>query len=361
MFDLKIFIHSDVDNCVERLKVRNLCIPGYTPEEIQIRCEEVDRVNAMTVLRSKARADIIVESIVSKPKPNPPSSLHPMLKSRDRLSSDALNLMSFDQQPETPRQHHVTESRQSHFLSSAVTSSFRSSDSEPASQGVEIKHTPSWEADQAARILENLSKAETLPYMVALVGTPGSGKSVSSFLLANNLEQQGVRCMIMPHDGYHYTLEYLKTFPDSEDVIYRRGAPDTFDPSSLLRDLQRIKTGEEEFLTVPGFDHAKGDPEPDKHAFDRSKHKVVICEGLYLLHDKDGWEAIANVFDWKIFMNSDIDICMDRVKIRNQCIPGYTREEIFERVDKVDRVNALTVLRSKARADVVVDSLAMKK
>ena len=78
-----------------------------------------------------------------------------------------------------------------------------------------------------------------------------------------------------------------------------------------------------------------------------------------MFHDRDGWEEIANVFDLKIFMNANLDECMRRVKIRNTCIPGYTPEEIAIRVEKVDRVNALTVLSSKARADLLVNSAAM--
>lgn len=53
----------------------------------------------------------------------------------------------------------------------------------------------------------------------------------------------------------------------------------------------------------PAFDHGKGDPEPDTHIFDRHQHKVVLCEGLYLLHDQDGWEDIASVFDLTIFVS----------------------------------------------------------
>lgn len=60
-------------------------------------------------------------------------------------------------------------------------------------------------------------------------------------------------------------------------------------------------------------------------------------------------------------MNADIDICIERVKIRNQCIPGYTPKEIESQCKVVDRVNALTVLRSKYRADVIVESAATKK
>jgi pantothenate kinase len=185
--------------------------------------------------------------------------------------------------------------------------------------------------------------------MVALCGVPGSGKTVSSTLLANILQNQhGIDTMNMSHDGYHYPLEHLKTaFPDNvEDAIYRRGAPDTFDAAALLRDLRRIKGcsgGDEEeethaaaaLITVPGFDHAKGDPEPDVHTFDRSRHAVVICEGLYLLHDGDGWEEIASMFDLTIFIDANVDACVERLKIRNQCIPGYTPQEICLRVKRL--------------------------
>ena len=92
-----------------------------------------------------------------------------------------------------------------------------------------------------------------------------------------------------------------------------------------------------------------------------SKHEVVICEGLYLLHDGDGWGAVKGLLDYSIFLDSDLEVCVQRVKIRNQCIPGYTVEEILERAEKVDRVNAKIVLQSKPYADLIVQSLASQK
>jgi pantothenate kinase len=170
----------------------------------------------------------------------------------------------------------------------------------------------------------------------------------------------------MPHanicacmqDGYHYSIADLQKMDNPEDKIYRRGAPDTFDAAGLKRDLGRIRNGDEEIVSMPGFDHAKGDPEPDAHAFLRNEHKIVICEGLYLVHDDDGWEGISSLFDVTIFISSDVDVCIDRLKIRNKCIPGYTPEEIEFRCDAVDRVNANTVMRSINHADVVVESAA---
>jgi len=386
-FDLSIFIDSDVDNCMERLKIRNLSIPGYTPEEIRIRVDAVDRMNAETVLKSRERADLVVESIVSKPKTKGKKKKDGSLQHARNPSMDALNLIVpshyADEEEEVPKSiHEATESNA--MMNAAVDD--------------ELPQTPyetlvgSWEKDMAQTIWERMQQTPDnhRPYMVGLVGMPGSGKSASSFLLANELEQQfGLKSMTMPHDGYHYTMDYLRTLGNSgdgdgsdnksNDAIYRRGAPDTFDSASLLRDMERIRNsnddeGEETIIKIPGFDHAKGDPTPDQHIFDRHQHPVVICEGLYLLHDDSGdgdendtdgttkgWKDIKSMLDFSIFMDSDLEVCIERVKIRNRCIPGYTPEEIVERAETVDRANAMTVLNSKHRADVVVESLAIKK
>ena len=157
----------------------------------------------------------------------------------------------------------------------------------------------SWEKQAAARIAREIDATHRRPYMVAITGIPGSGKTISSLLLQSLLEKRhGLVATIAPHDGYHYPIEYLRThFADGEDAIYRRGAPDTFDSTGLRRDLIRIREdpNDERIVMIPGFDHGRGDPEPDAHMFDRTRHDVVICEGLYLLHDGDGWDGIAEL------------------------------------------------------------------
>ena len=134
--------------------------------------------------------------------------------------------------------------------------------------------------------------------------------------------------IVMPMDGYHYSLDKLRRMENSQDVVYRRGAPDTFDPCSLKQDLKRILYGNESTVSIPGFDHAIGDPEPDQHTYIRGQHNIVICEGIYLLHDSDGWEDVKNYLDYSIYIQAEIDTCINRLKERNKCIPGYTDEEI---------------------------------
>lgn len=234
----------------------------------------------------------------------------------------------------------------------------------PVTATIASNLTVSWEPDAAQAVRAAVKKAvkegkkkRGQPYLVGVVGIPGSGKSTSCDILAKYI---GDGTLVMPMDGYHLSLAELAQQPDPADAIYRRGAPDTFAPHRLLEDLQRIKTGKEAHVTIPGFDHALGDPTPDQHTFHRNEHDVVIVEGIYLMHDGDGWETVRDMLDFTIYIEADIDTCIDRLKIRNRCIPGYTVEEIEIRCDAVDRANAEIVARGASRyAELVVQSAAL--
>ena len=223
-----------------------------------------------------------------------------------------------------------------------------------------------WEVQVAKDIHERaaLSKQESPlrkgPYMVAVAGIPGSGKSSSAEILSHLLIQYlNATCVCLPADGYHYSKERLTELQvetGDDSLIYRRGAPETFDVVALLRDLQRIRQAKEEEVALPGFDHAVGDPTPDQHVFHPSEHSIVLMEGLYLLYDQHQWQDVQQYFDYTIYIQTNtIDECMARVKERNVCIPGYTAEEIYARVDQVDRRNAMLIERSSpSRAHFVI-------
>jgi pantothenate kinase len=225
----------------------------------------------------------------------------------------------------------------------------------------------SWEPKAAQIILERMvdrtEQRQDRPFLLGVVGIPGSGKTTSCGIL----EQLLPNSIVLPMDGYHYSLQTLRQMDHPEDKVYRRGAPDTFDPHALTQDLLRIVHGEEPTVSIPGFDHAMGDPTPDQHTFVRGKHTIVICEGLYLLHDDVGgeddiaegtgrWAKIKDLLDYSIYIEADIDACIERLKERNKCIPGYTAQEIEIRCDVVDRRNAEIAVRSRRYANLSVQS-----
>ena len=156
-----------------------------------------------------------------------------------------------------------------------------------------------WEPEIAQLISnmvqKNKNEERNTPIIVSVVGMPGSGKTTSSGILGSILQEtHEISCTVLPMDGYHFSIAQLKAMDNPEDVIYRRGAPDTFDANSLRKDLSRIRHGDEKQVFIPGFDHEIGDPNPNEHVFKRSIHHVVIIEGLYLLLEKEkfGWTGI---------------------------------------------------------------------
>ena len=248
-----------------------------------------------------------------------------------------------------------------------------------------------WERDVAKDILQRANDAKRAqhsaggdtiptPYMVAIAGIPGSGKSSSAEIITRIINEISAKsshsssanpiCVCIPADGYHYnvtTLQELERRTNDTTLIYRRGAPDTFDVTALIQDLERIRyphhapdesTNVPPQVALPGFDHAVGDPTIHQHVYDRRQHSILIMEGLYLLYDQHQWDRIKDYFDYSIYIQThSIDICMQRVKERNVVIPGYTVEEIHRRVDIVDRNNAILIDQaSPSRAHHVITS-----
>jgi len=215
----------------------------------------------------------------------------------------------------------------------------------------------SWEIAMAKDIQRWASEvAGGRPLMVALVGMPGSGKTTAANAIGRLI---GSDCVVVPTDGFHLPLDVLRARSDGADAVYRSGASDTFDPEALRRCLCQIRGDDgaavREVL-LPGFDHGVGEPIAGAHRFVRQVHKIVLVEGLYLLHDADGWEGVGALFDHRIYIDADIEKAIVGIKERNKIIPGYTLEEIEIRCDRVDRKNAITVRGCRDRADIIVAS-----
>ena len=206
--------------------------------------------------------------------------------------------------------------------------------------------TVSWEPDIAQELLRMCEGWQhARPILVAIAGVGGAGKTTSAQILSGLVADS----CVLPMDGYHYPLSALRAMDEPEDKVYRRGAPDTFDIEGLRRDLTVIRGGADT-VELPGFDHAVGDPALGMYSFVRAQHRVVILEGLWLLHEDQGWAGIPDLFDVRVFIDADIDTSLERLRVRNRCIPGYTPEQIDIRVDEVDRINAQLIVPDVGRA-----------
>ncbi len=76
--------------------------------------------------------------------------------------------------------------------------------------------------------------------------------------------------------------------------------------------------------------------------------RLVIVEGLYLLHRADGWEDISQRFDERWYLDTPLEIALERLALRHMQAWGITREAAEHRIATSDRLNA-ELVRDTAR------------
>jgi len=153
-------------------------------------------------------------------------------------------------------------------------------------------------------------------------------------------------------DGFHLPKAALARFPEPTAALARRGAPWTFDPHDLRKHLVALRAGQP--LSWPGFEHAVGDPVADAlHV--GAQTRLVLVEGLYLLHTDHGWD-LAACFDEHWFLDVPMDLAMSRLEARHMAANGQTRAQAQARLDSNDRLNAAIAWGARDHAHWLVSN-----
>lgn len=210
--------------------------------------------------------------------------------------------------------------------------------------------------EQPVQRLLMLLKSAAPRQMIAIAGVPGSGKSTIAARLAAEVNAQTAADTVVAlgMDGFHMTKAELRQLPNPEEAFARRGAPWTFNAQALeqrLRDL-RAAAGSTA-RTWPGFEHEVGDPVEAAYTIPADT-RLIIVEGLYLLHQADGWQAVSQLFDERWYLDTPLATSLERLALRHMQAWGITREAAEQRIATSDRLNALLVLNTAQYADWLV-------
>jgi pantothenate kinase len=215
-------------------------------------------------------------------------------------------------------------------------------------------------ADPVRRLLEMLGSADRSPpqrTLIALAGLPGSGKSTlaAAWTQAVNAQAGPGAMVALGMDGFHLSRAALARFPDPVAALRRRGAPWTFDPQALARQLQALRQpGAAESAPVdwPGFEHGVGDPVEAALSVAPGT-RLVLVEGLYLLHKDHGWD-VASAFDERWFLDVPLTTACERLARRHMATSDQSLAQAQERIAVNDRLNAGIVLTTRSGADWLV-------
>ena len=192
--------------------------------------------------------------------------------------------------------------------------------------------------------------------LIGLVGVPGAGKTTLAAQWATHLNAAhgAGTAVALGMDGFHLTKAQLAQSSDPVAAFARRGAPWTFDAAGFVAALQRVRQSADVCAaTWPGFEHAIGDPIADATTIPAAT-RIVIVEGLYLLHDDDGWQDVRGQLDVCWYLDTPLPVAMDRLAQRHMQAWGFTRHQADERIATNDGLNARLVADSAARADFLI-------
>lgn len=207
--------------------------------------------------------------------------------------------------------------------------------------------------EQPTRRLLAFLESDAPRRIIALAGVPGSGKTTLAVRLAAEVNAAaGPNTLVsLGMDGFHLTRAELRLLPNPDEAFARRGAPWTFHPRALAERLGALRgAAGSSSVTWPDFQHDIGDP-VEAALVVPAAARLVLVEGLYLLHHDDGWEAVGRAFDEGWYLDVPLDTAMERLAARHMAAWGLSRAAAESRIAANDRWNAQIVLASREAAN----------
>ena len=177
--------------------------------------------------------------------------------------------------------------------------------------------------------------------VIGIAGGTGSGKTT---ITKKIVERFGDAVTVLYHDDY-YKERHDLSYEERCRINYDH--PDAFDTDLFLRDLKKLRSGEEIFSPV--YDFA---------IYDRTEKTkpvrpapVIIVEGILIFADP----ALTDMMDIKIFVDTDADVRILRRLERDVKERGRSIDSVIgQYLGTVKPMHEKFVEPSKKMADVIV-------
>lgn len=189
--------------------------------------------------------------------------------------------------------------------------------------------------------------------VVGIAGPTGSGKSVVAVLFKEFAKQLKMPFAVesVTIDAYHFPNQFLLShFSNGVPLKQVKGRFDTYDAKALATDLSAFAAGKT--VSFPTYSRKIHDPVPNGIVVE-AKNVLLIIEGLWLLYDKAGWEAVGRLLDYSLFIDGDAANARAAV-LKRHMAGGRTLEDAARHYEMVDVKNAELVLATKSKAKKII-------
>ncbi|AHK42895.1 MULTISPECIES: type I pantothenate kinase [Ensifer] len=160
--------------------------------------------------------------------------------------------------------------------------------------------------EQRKRFLSMSGETKT-PFVIGIAGSVAVGKSTAARILAQLLSRwpSSPKVDLVTTDGFLYPNAVLQR----ENMMDRKGFPESYDLGALLRFLSAIKAGQPN-VKAPSYSHMTYDVLPDQYTvIDRPD--ILIFEGINVLQSRnlpaDGKivPMVSDFFDFSIYIDAE--------------------------------------------------------
>ncbi|MDX3928463.1 MAG: type I pantothenate kinase [Shinella sp.] len=160
--------------------------------------------------------------------------------------------------------------------------------------------------EQRKRFLSMSDEAKT-PFVIGIAGSVAVGKSTTARILSELLSRwpSSPKVDLVTTDGFLYPNAVLKR----ENMMERKGFPESYDTAALLRFLSAIKAGQPN-VQAPTYSHLTYDVLPNEfRIIDRPD--ILIFEGINVLQSRnlpaDGKivPMVSDFFDFSIYIHAE--------------------------------------------------------
>jgi len=180
------------------------------------------------------------------------------------------------------------------------------------------------------------------PILIGITGGTGSGKSTVAKSIYKNFKKESIA--IIMQDSYYKDQSHL-TFEERTKINYDH--PHAFDTPLLIEHLKTLLSGEAIDMPIYDFTVHNRKEETTKE----EPKNIIIVEGILILED----ERLRNLFDIKIYVDTDADIRILRRLTRDIRDRGRTLESVIDQYLTVVRPMHLQFIEpTKRYADLIV-------
>jgi len=185
-------------------------------------------------------------------------------------------------------------------------------------------------------------ESKPVPLVIGIAGGSGSGKTTVANVI---LQRVGAdRIAYLPHDAYYRDL---KNLPPMQRMQVNFDHPDSLESDLLIQHIHQLKSWKSIALPVYDFTtHTR-----TERTILIEPQRVIIVEGILIFADK----ALRDLFDVKIFVDTDSDIRFIRRLQRDISERGRTTESVIKQyLSTVRPMHLEFVEPSKRYADVII-------